>query len=74
MNTVFSFRLDSETSEKLRLLALATHRSRGNVIRWLIHHAEARGDLSLSKLPSNDIPRNLKTKTFNDEMIVGVKR
>ena len=39
MNTIFSLRLDMQSRQKLQQLAEASFRSRGGVIRWLIHYA-----------------------------------
>ena len=45
MNTMFSFRLSAETSQLLSKLAEEQFRSRGGVLRWLIHYATSHQDL-----------------------------
>ena len=37
MAYIFSVRLDERTHQKLALLARENHRSRGNMVRWLIN-------------------------------------
>ena len=49
MNTIFSFRTDSKTQERLTALSKANLRSRGNFIRWLINHTYECSALSPSE-------------------------
>ena len=68
MNNIFSFRLDEETSEILRILAQNTLRSRSGFLRWLVHDFAAQRSLSSPKLMvSKEIPQSSDINNQSDD-------
>jgi hypothetical protein len=53
MNSVYTFRLDEKTNLKLHILAGLTHRSRANLLRWLIQNFPIN---QVGQLPNMEIP------------------
>jgi hypothetical protein len=54
MSTIFSLRLDDQSRQNLEQLARDSFRSRGGVIRWLIHYASLHHDLLTSAIEIPD--------------------
>jgi len=68
MNTIFSLRLDEQSRQKLEQIAQGSFRSRGGVIRWLIHYASLHQALLL---PKDEITTEIFNSNETEDSVQG---
>jgi predicted transcriptional regulator len=66
LNSVYTFRVDEKTRQKLQKLAGLTHRSRANLLRWLINQAEQNPHLVMPFVVKEDRSKSSDKPIMND--------